>query len=630
MCGIAGLLSYSLLPMGNLFKMTAVQSHRGPDGYGHLFVNNDSCRFLKDAALNNNPAAFLSLGHRRLSIIDCSEAGTQPMVDSSGMYWITFNGEVYNYLELRKKLEKEGAVFQTSTDTEVVLTAYRHWGVDCFSRFNGMWGLAIWDARKDQLVLSRDRFGVKPLHYAKAAKGLVFASEIKGVLASGWVEAKLSAEIAFEFLKWGMTNHRDDTFFQGVHAFPPGCYAIINPSSPNDIKPVSYWHLQLQPENKMSLNEAAAKFNALFQSSIDLRLRSDVPVGSCLSGGLDSSAIVCSAVAGGNLVDFSTFTASAEDPRFDETYWADLVNKFVHADSHFVVPSEEGFLKELELLLWHQEEPFTTTSIYAQWCIMRQARDSSVPVLLDGQGADEALCGYRKFVFFYLKEMISRNQWGKFLSEMTGLLRQGDRGLLRWREGKRYLPAFMRSKVAGLEQALNSSYETTWLENILELGRGYDVRQRQVDDITRFSVPSLLRYEDRNSMAHSIESRVPFLDYRLVEFLVNLPADVKIKHGVTKAVMRRALDGKIPAKVLNRRDKMGFTTAQELWMHRLLGEQVKNTLFHQESRISEFFDMTVLHRMWQDFTGENKGLSSSDFFRLFIFNNWLERFDVSS
>ena len=378
------------------------------------------------------------------------------------------------------------------------------------------------------------------------------------------------------------------------------------------------------------MDEAAAEFDALFESSIKLRLRSDVPVGSCLSGGLDSSAIVCSAVAAGNLDGFSTFTASAEDQRFDETYWADLVNKFVDADSHYVVPAEESFLKELDHLLWHQEEPFTTTSIYAQWCIMRQARESDVPVLLDGQGADEALCGYRKFVFFYLKEMISRNQWGKFISEMTGLLRQGDRGLLRWREGKRYLPAFMRSKVAGLEQAVSSSYASSWSENNLQLGRGYNVRQRQVDDLTRFSVPSLLRYEDRNSMAHSIESRVPFLDYRLVEFLVNLPADVKIKHGVTKAVMRKALDGTIPDKVLNRRDKMGFTTAQELWMRRLLGEQVKNTLFHQDSRLSEFFDMTVLQRMWEDFTAEKKGISSSDFFRLFIFNNWLERFDVSS
>ena len=219
MCGIAGLLSKNHMPMGSLFKMTAVQSHRGPDGYGHLFVDRDSCSFLKDPSENNNPAAFLSLGHRRLSIIDCSEAGTQPMSDSSGMYWISFNGEVYNYLELRKELEQEGAVFQTSTDTEVVLNAYKYWGVGCFSRFNGMWGLAIWDGRKNQLVLSRDRFGVKPLHYADTEKGLVFASEIKAVLASGWIGAKLSTEMAFEFFKWGITNHRDETFFQGIHVF---------------------------------------------------------------------------------------------------------------------------------------------------------------------------------------------------------------------------------------------------------------------------------------------------------------------------------------------------------------------------------------------------------------------------
>lgn len=609
--------------------MTCSQAHRGPDGVGHLLLGS-SARWGADDAPQPQEGDFLAFGHRRLAILDCTPAGAQPMSSPEGRDWISYNGEVYNYLELRRELETEGFTFKGGSDTEVVLAAYRAWGLSCFERFNGMWAIALWDGEYRRLVLSRDRLGVKPLFYTRTPDALLFASEIKAILATGVLSPRVNASVAIDYLKWSMVNHRHDSFFSDIHSLPPGHYAVIDDRL-SDVRPQPFWSLQAPAVHvSMGMDEASEQFAELFRDAVRLRLRSDVPIGSCLSGGLDSSAIVCQAheLRPAEAGPLHTFNSASTDPRFDERRWCELVNDRIGAAGHHVFPSGEAFEQDLDALIWHQEEPFTSASIYAQWAVMRDARANAIPVLLDGQGADEGLCGYRKFYMFHLANLWRGRCFGHLASELFALATRGDRGLLRWREGARYLPAFLRGRVPSVSGLLNPGAVSLWQESELPLGGAGAIAERQVADLTRFSVPSLLRYEDRNSMAWSIESRVPFLDYRLVEWLVSVPADVKLSGGHTKAVMRRALRRLVPDAILDRRDKMGFVTAQELWMRDALRPAIERCFSDPEFPLSFLVDPTAVlreYRLW--LTGQSK-LPQQDFFRLFLLARWMKRFDV--
>jgi len=552
------------------------------------------------------------------------------MASLDGLDWLSYNGEVYNYLELRDELAALGHSFHTGTDTEVILAAYRAWGTACFARFNGMWALALWDGRARRLVLSRDRLGVKPLFYAWAGDNLVFASEIKALLATERVSARLEPGVAFDYLKWSMVDHGETSFFAGIRSLPPGHFAVLAPGA-TELAAEPFWKLRA-PQVALSItaDEAAEGFARMFADAVRLRLRSDVPVGSCLSGGLDSSAIVCQADAlrPSEAGPLHTFNAGARDPRFDERPWAELVNARVGAQAHFVYPEAAEFAADLDALLWHQEQPFTTASIYAQWRVMRAAREAGIPVLLDGQGADEALCGYRKFYLFYLRELARTAAFGRLAREAAGLARQGDRGLLLWREGARYLPAALRRGVVDLGRFLAPSAQGAWAESRLALRGGGSVPARQVADLTAYSVPSLLRYEDRNSMAWSIESRVPFLDYRLVEWLVALPTGIKLADGRTKAVMRQGLRGLVPDAILDRRDKMGFVTAQEVWMRGPLRRELEAGLANLAEPLARILPPGPLVAEFRRWVAGHSKMAYQDFFRVFILDRWLKRFDV--
>lgn len=627
MCGVAGVFSRDLSLLSKIQEMTDVQSHRGPDGAGYLLVGS-SARLSTIEAPKVEPSDFLALGHRRLAILDCSPAGAQPMASADGENWLSFNGEIYNYIELREELRAEGFKFHTETDTEVVLCAYEAWGVDCFKRFNGMWAIALWDGVRQQLILSRDRLGVKPLFYIELNGAVVFSSEIKGVLASGSVVPRLNLAVAMDYLKWSVVDHGCDSFFAGVKSFPPGHTAVIDHSLA--VKPFPFWSLDASVTTPILVDKAVYKFRQLFQSAVQLRLRSDVPVGFCLSGGLDSSAIVCQAnilrpKTAGSL---HTFNAASDDPRFDERRWCNLVNESVGASAHHVFPSGESFEEELDALLWHQEEPFTSASIYAQWAVMRDARVHSIPVLLDGQGADEGLCGYRKFYLFHLMNLFRQHRYGRFLFELVALIARGDRGLFRFWEGGRYLPSFLKRRVSSLATALTSEGEALWSNSYLDLsGRG-SISERQYLDLTRFSVPSLLRYEDRNSMAWSIESRVPFLDYRLVEWLVSLPAEIKMNAGRTKALMRRALRGIVPDAILDRRDKMGFVTAQEVWMRTTMRSAIESCFEDKNFPLSDLVDASKLLQEYRKWQAGLAAMPQQEIFRVFILARWMRRFNV--
>jgi asparagine synthase (glutamine-hydrolysing) len=358
-------------------------------------------------------------------------------------------------------------------------------------------------------------------------------------------------------------------------------------------------------------------------------MRSDVPVGSCLSGGMDSSAIVCLMAKLFPQTQVKTFTAGFDDPRFDETRWANAVSRAVGAQAHRSTPSEQAFLDDLDALIWHQDEPFFSASVYAQWCVMRSARQAGVPVLLDGQGADEAMLGYKKFYFFYLRNLIAKGNLLKAGREAFALAMHGDRGALRWREALRYLPKALRPKNSSLADYLTRSGTIARAARPLQLGSGGDMEQRQIDDLTLFSVPSLLRYEDRNSMAWSIESRVPFLDYRLAEFLVGLPTEFKLRGGKTKAVMRTAMTDIIPAPVLNRRDKMGFVTPQSVWMAGRLGERMVGEIT-QSSALAGLLDTKAIVANWHRADPSRRNTMQAGVFRAGLFAIWAKRFGVTT
>lgn len=632
MCGIAGIISPKEVPLTMIGPMTRVQAHRGPDGERFAFIDaNGSCHITDQP--NCDKPACVALGHRRLAIIDTSTAGLQPMASTDGDYVICYNGEVYNYVELRDELVALGYQFQTATDTEVVLTAYREWKEGAFSRFNGMWALAIWDKRRQELILSRDRFGVKPLHFTHNEGTLHFASEIKGLLAAG-ANRKLNRERAADFLRWGTVNHTNETFFDGIHSFPPGHYVVLTRSQLREVRPVPFWRppaAEKLGSSDISSAEAEAEFRRLFSSSVSLRLRSDVPVGACLSGGLDSSSIVCAASellpVGHRL---ATFTSASDNPAFDERAWSDLVNRQCDAEPHTVIPTAEGFSKDFDDLLQAQDEPFPSASIYAQYLLMRSAREAQIPVLLDGQGADEALCGYRKYVVYSLLEAYKSSKWIDLMAGLGWWVAQGDKGLVRLSEGVRYLPAFLRRGNADPMSAMIAPcFQDAWNASRPQSDLStYRSSERQIDDILRFSVPPLLRYEDRNSMAWSIESRVPFLDYRLVEFLLGLPTSLKVGRAQTKSLLRRALRGNVPDKILDRRDKMGFVTPQHIWMQGPLKAPFRQAFLSKDYAINDLVSGAQATDLL-DAKGYWAGVSMNAAFRVFTLNRWAQLNSVS-
>lgn len=629
MCGIAGIIGRTA-DLGAIFTMTRVQAHRGPDDHGHLFVGPDTAEFQRDEGAGLPAGSyFAALGHLRLSILDCSEGARQPMHLTDGKDWISYNGEIYNYVELRAELQELGFSFRTTGDTEVLLAAYRAWGTECFNRFNGMWAVIIWDEKNGRFVLSRDRFGVKPLHYATSNGALYLSSEIKGITSATDVARTANRAAIFEYLKFGTVNHSNETFFEHIHAFPPGHFAIIDPEAPTQMSPQRFWDFSASQTQGISQAEADAEFTRLLGSAVDIRMRSDVPVGSCLSGGLDSSAIVGLA-AKGQGDNFHTFTSCFDDPRFDERRWAELVNAQMQTQAHYVMPDQKAFIDDLDKLIWHQEEPFTTASIFAQWCIMREARRAGIPVLLDGQGADEVLCGYRKFTVYYLRDLLRQKRFGKLASELLALLRRGDRGLLNLNDAQRYLPAWLR-KAAGKDSRhyLNEAAQIEYATTQSRIAGKSSVGERQKLDINHFSVPSLLRYEDRNSMAFSIESRVPFLDYRLVDWAIGLPTGIKISNGQSKAILRRAMRGTAPDEVLDRRDKMGFVTPQKVWMEEQLGKVMQASFDKPDLRIGSLVNVEALRADLEAYKADDKSTSDSVLFRFFMLEVWMESFDVT-
>jgi asparagine synthase (glutamine-hydrolysing) len=584
MCGILGAFSTSTLAeqLPALNHALDLVRHRGPDDRGvqawlagPQAPAGAASRLIQTEQALAGSGFNLFFGHRRLSIIDLSAAGRQPMSDAAGETWIVFNGEIYNYVDLRRELQRAGHSFRSESDTEVILAAYREWGAGCVERFVGMWAFGIFDRQQQRLLLSRDRFGIKPLHYFWDGRYFIFSSEIKQILSFPGVSARANAAGIYEYLQFGSFDHSEETFFAGLRKLQPGHHLEFDLRT-QSLAIHRYYQPRLDISRGWTDGDAAARFRELFVDSVRCHLRSDVEVGSCLSGGLDSSSIICvmsnilrETGATGRL---RTFSSHFEDEEANELDYVQEAIRAAGVNASFVHPRPEELLESLDALVWHQEEPFGSSSIFAQWAVFRLVGSRGVKVMLDGQGADEQLGGYIGFLGTYLEELRRK---GSALTHAYEYFQ-----ITRYHRSTRVAIALAHllgrrasSSSVNLEPCVHPGLvkryggATSWerYRNERPFGDGELLNNLLYQMTFHHNLPALLRYEDRNSMAFSVEARVPFLDHRLVEFVLNLPSDLKIRHGTTKYVMREAMRGILPEKIRKRVRKLGFATPERSW-----------------------------------------------------------------
>jgi len=568
-CGIAGVLDLRTrvaepaLAQGMLDRL----AHRGPDDEGRV---------------NLGPLAF---GMRRLSILDPSPRGHQPMASPDGRRWLVHNGEIYNFLELADELGRLGHRFESAGDTEVILAAYAEWGIDCVTRFNGIWAFALWDADRGRLILSRDRFGVKPLFVARGDGRIAFASEIKALLSLPWVTADPEPAAIHDFLLDGLVDHAPQTFFRGIEHVA-AAHTLVVSAEGEQLR--RYWGPPELAGDAFSGpapgDEARVEeIRALLVDSVALQLRTDVPIGSCLSGGIDSSSIVAvaSALRQGGLVPtwasrrdrdgaaHMAFFAEFREPGLDERRFVDAVIESTGTTLLTTSPSANAALQSLDAVVRAQDEPFGSTSIVAQYFVMERAHRSSIKVLLDGQGADEILAGYGQYRAMRVAgalrsgDLASRRAAMRALvARQVHLLPTAGHLVL----GGRRVPGPLRRDRMPRELLGLVVRRTGSLNPALDVPPGTVLARNLWRQVASENLPALLRYEDRNSMAFGIEARVPFLDHRLVEASLLLPDRLKIAGREQKIALRRAMVGIVPQAVLDRRDKVAFQAPQRRWL----------------------------------------------------------------
>jgi len=609
MCGISGLVNKrgGAIDAPMVRSMNAVIAHRGPDGEGEFFWRN------------------LAFGHRRLSIIDLTECGRQPMSYAGGDLVLTFNGEIYNYLELREELQRKGHQFQSRCDTEVILAAYAEWGDACVERFNGMWAFALLDRPQQRIFCSRDRFGVKPFYFTESDGLFAFGSEIRQLLPF-LRQVAAEREILLDFVLTSISDHTEKTFFKGIRKLAGG-HNLIYDLTRDRFTIKRYYEIRRRAElESVGAEEAAEIYREALESAVKVRLRADVAVGTCLSGGLDSSSVASLAAENyrpGSGRAFSAITAVSEQESNNEAAYAKLVVEHGGMEWLQVKPSYEDFLGSLDAVVRAQEEPFGGPSLTMQYFVMKTARENGIPVLLDGQGGDETLLGYEKYYASYLattwrehSAAASLKAWAQASrnnAKMSGLnaAKFVVAGLLSplryrfYRHRHRYLAAIPEAP-----SHLRDFSAASW-----------DSFALQVLEITSTNLPVLLRYEDKNSMAHSIEARLPFLDYRAVETALSLPGSCKIRDGWSKWVLRRSMEGRLPDSILWRKNKFGFEAPEKIWLAKHAATMRERIL--ASPLISEIADLKTLEASFESLDLRSR-------WRLYSIAMWEHCFAVAS
>ena len=592
MCGISGIVNKAggTVDEARIRKITDIVAHRGPDNAGYHF------------------SGALALGHRRLSIIDLDARGHQPMC-YEGRYWIAYNGEVYNYLEIRRELEQLGAFFRTATDTEVIVAAYAQWGVGCLKRFNGMWAFAIHDTRENIVFLARDRFGVKPLYYSDGPAEFVFGSEIKQLVAlQGRVVA--NQRVITEALLTYFDGHTSETFFAGVRTLPQAHFMVYHLAT-HSYSIDRYYELKPDTEfGRLGRADATAAFRSLLEDSVKLRLRADVTVGTCLSGGLDSSAMSGLAAREYHAAAGQKFTgihAKSVERRSDESAMARIVADHLDIRLTVVEPTTEDFVRTIDEVVYTQEEPFGSPSMFMGWHVFQEAKAQNCKVMLNGQGGDEVLLGYERY-FAALLRTISA---GQFLREMWLQSRNSQLSFVGVLQFYLYFtrPDLRIRRLKARSRLRPHVVETHDFEYVRRSAESFrDVTDLQTFEISTLQLPHLLRYEDRNSMRHSIETRLPFLDFRVVEAAIAMPADYKIHAGWTKHVLRKSIEDVLPSSVVWRKNKLGFEAPENTWLsayeEEMKGEIGRSQILAEIAdvpRILEEFRRLSLKERWAYF-----------------------------
>lgn len=566
MCGIVFILSHKPIEENLLAYMRDKLTHRGPDGFGQVIEKTRN-------------GQWVGLAHRRLSIVDLSDNGKQPMENDDGTLIITFNGEIYNYKDIKKELINLGYNFKTQTDTEVLLKAYDEWGTDAIHKLNGMFAFIIWNKREQTVFIARDRFGEKPLYYAHIPSGgIVFASEIKAILAHPEIATEPSETKINSYVNRSADlYHSNLTFYKNIFVFSPSTYSIIDVNTGKK-QESQYWDSAEIISNKNDLinsHDVFEKFHYLLNESIRKRLNADVDIGACLSGGLDSSTI-CSLVgkSGYHMENnFSCFSARFDnDKTISEGYFIDLVLNDYKFQNFSVSPNEDDFLNDLENVYQHQEEPFLSASIFLEHNLYKKIKETGTKVILDGQGADEILAGYHYYFKDLQTDLLGQKEYTSLAKNTFNFNKRLKIEANKYHNvERRFNPNISYSFIDIIKIKINSflgnKIHTHALDNRIVEGIKYDM------------LPSQLHAADRNSMAHSIETRFPFLDYDFVDFCLTLDSKFLISNGWTKYPIRESMVNILPDEIRWRSDKVGFAAPQDYWLRNKLKLWAHERLF---------------------------------------------------
>lgn len=630
MCGIAGIFPFRSFGKASLIKsMADALQHRGPDDEGFLAVNSVENQVYplvgsvskvegKLVGSFDKPSNLL-LAHRRLSIIDPSPAGHQPMSNSSGLVWIIYNGEIYNYIELREQLKTLGCSFKTNTDTEVILAAYEVWDKDCVEKLNGMWAFVIYDRRRNILFASRDRFGVKPLYYCRDENYFAFASEIKALLKLPFLKKGINPSAVFDYLVFSSVENEEEGFFEGICELLPSHNFELNLGTAG-FKKWKYYSLSCvdswEKFDGKKVEEYSNIIRELIFNAIELRLRSDVPIGSCLSGGLDSSTVVCvvnELLKRESIAQIGerqkVFTASYGNEGVDESKWAQCVVDATKTSWYQTFPGAEELFEDLENLVYVQEMPFNSTSIYAQYRVMKLARENGVRVLLDGQGGDELFAGYASYYRLLFVEMLKNFALWPSMREFNhmGNAPINARTLLIsliYLLAMLWIPRAIKTKAVKIG-AMGNNYlnpdfwnDYKWRLELFRDNNFSSLNRTLHGHMGGPNLKTLLRYEDRNSMAFSVEARTPFADdVHLIEYVFQIPSVYKIYNGWSKYLLRKSIRGLIPEEIRQRKDKIGFATPEARW----LTEKANELKAYLGRDLSDFFDVEKVKTDWDRF-----------------------------
>jgi asparagine synthase (glutamine-hydrolysing) len=585
MCGILGWLGQHQAGDAERFGAALdLLAHRGPDDRGVIAM----------------PGVLL--GHRRLSILDLTAAGHQPMTEPLSGAVIVFNGEIYNHVELRAELEVLGHRFIGHSDTEVLLHALIEWDEQALARLNGMWSFAYWQPAKNRLLLARDRFGIKPLYYRQGMQGLAFSSEPKALLALFPEHRAVAEESLLDFLGNNLLYARGESFYKGIHVLPPAHYATYEVDT-GKLCLTRYWDYPASADETLSAEDAVAQFDALFTDAVRLRLRSDVPVGLTLSGGLDSTAVLAAATPYSSrpLTCFTSIYGKGEQ---GELPWAELASNAAHAPLIPVAAPQEDWLKTLRKVAWHMDGPGYSPAVYPLWHLMQRARAEGVPVLLEGQGADEALAGYPQYAVLDFISYASgkSGQHRSLAGAFKRVSALGRTFSLRWtmawlaRELSPSLLRWHRQRV-GFQSLVRKGIKLPEPPEMLSEKNDDLVRRRLLADHSLNILPGLLHYGDAVSMAHGVEARNPFMDYRLVEWMFRLPAGLRFNENETKWVLRKYLRAHGQQAIGNRPDKKGYPTPVGKWLASEQGREIERMLLDPRSLLHKWCDPDKIRQL---------------------------------